>query len=269
MTDLFKFLVTAPEAVILLLYVVVPGFVYMKVYDVLAPGERRSLGEAIIDTLGFSFMLMAFWFWPFILLYEHSDSLGTWLRYLIVFVLSVLAAFVTPALVAYLVYRGRHHNFLTGKTSQPSPTSWDWFFLAKADNYYVRFHLKTGEQFGGYYGENSFATSFPHREEIYIEEVWRLDEDGKFAEQIESTKGAFVNREDCTLVEFLEVGAAPGKQDGPISIPISMAEETNTGEEVMRGEGYQSGKQNFPNRVPPRGVSITKKGDTGTSNAHH
>src|SRR5215207_4006678 len=113
MTELFKFLVTAPEAVILLLYVVVPGYVVVKVYDLLAPGERRSVGEAIIDILAWSFMLMLLWFWPFVAMYEYGDSLGTWLHYLILFVLTILAVFATPLLAAYLLYRVRHRGFIS------------------------------------------------------------------------------------------------------------------------------------------------------------
>jgi Family of unknown function (DUF6338) len=243
---LVKFLTESPEVVVLLLYLVVPGFVFVRVYDLLAPGERRSLGGAIIDTLGTSFIFMMFWFWPFAALYDYRDSLGSGLRYLILSVLTVLAAFVTPVLLAYVVHRLRRSRFLTGSTSEPSPTSRDWFFSAKAENCYVRFHLKTGETLGGYYGDNSFAASLPHGEEIYVEEVWRLDEDGRFAEQVEGTKGAFVSREDCTLMEFLEGGEASSNKDGH----EPMAEEPNIGERI-HGEGYESGKHNSPTRTSP------------------
>ncbi len=42
MAHLVKFLTQAPEVVVLLLYLVVPGFVFIRVYDLLAPDERRS-----------------------------------------------------------------------------------------------------------------------------------------------------------------------------------------------------------------------------------
>jgi hypothetical protein len=250
MTDLFKFLVTAPEAIILLLYLIVPGYVAVKVYDLLAPGERRSFADTIIDILAWSFILMLFWFWPFITLYEYSDRLSMWLHYLIAFVLTILAVFATPVLAAYLMYTVRHRGFVRGvaegSSFHPSPTSWDWFFSEKANNYYVRFHLKTGEKIGGYYGENSFATSFPNKQEVYVEEAWHLDEDEKFTEPIEGTKGALVGREDCTLVQFLEVREASGNQNGHKPI----AEEPRRAR-MIRGEGYQSGKPNSPTRTPP------------------
>ena len=262
MVDLFKFLIEAPEAVILLLYLVVPGYIATKVYDLLAPGERRTLAEAIIEILAWSFILLMLWFWPFAVVYQYSDSLSVGLRYLIVFVLTILSVFVTPVLAAYLIYRVRHHGFVKGtakgSSSHPSPTSWDWFFSENANNYYVRFHLKTGERLGGYFGENSFATSFPHTQEVYIEEEWHLDEDGKFTEPIEGTKGTIVNREDCSLVQFLEVREAAGNRDGDQNHNgyedqdghKLIVEEPDTKRRI-HGEGYQSGKPNSQTRTPP------------------
>jgi hypothetical protein len=252
MSELLKFLLEAPEAVVLLLYLVLPGFIYTKFYDALVPGERRSVGEVIIDILAWSFMLLLLWFWPFAALYEARDSLGTWLRYLLVFLLTIVAVFLTPIGAAYLMYSIRHRGFLknlTGEASHPAPTAWDWFFLERADNYYVRIHLKSGEMLGGYYGENSYATSYPHEQEVYLEEAWRLDEDGKFAQQIEGTKGTLVRREDCTLLEVIEVREASGDQEDHKSI----AEEAEESKpiELIHGEGYQSGKPNSPSRTPP------------------
>lgn len=250
MTNLFKLLEGTPEAVILLLYLIVPGYVATKVYDYLAPGERRTLGETIIELLGWSFLLIMFWIWPFAALYTYSDRLPPWLSLLLGFLLTILAVIVTPILAANLIYRVRHGGSIKvaakGSITRPYPTSWDWFFSEKENNYYVRFLLKTGEKLGGYYGENSYATSYPNKQEIYVEEVWWLDEAGNFIEQVEGTKGALFCRDDCSLVQFLEVREAPGNQDAR----KPMAEVSNTKPKI-HGMGYQSGKPNSPTRTPP------------------
>jgi hypothetical protein len=253
MSALVKFLLETPEGVVLILLLVVPGFVYTKFYDALAPGEREDIGQVAIDILGWSFLLLLLWYWPFAALYEARDSLGTWLRYLLVFLLTVVAVFLTPLGAAYLMYRIRHRDLLKrvtgGEASHPAPTAWDWFFSERADNYYVRLHLKSGEKVGGYYGENSFATSFPHEQEVYLEEAWRLDEDGNFTEQIEGTKGTLVRKDDYTLLEIFEVLEASGDQEDHKSI-AEVAEESKP-IELMHGEGYQSGRPNSPRRTPP------------------
>lgn len=36
---------------------------------------------------------------------------------------------------------------------------------------YVRFHLKEGDNLGGYFGQYSLASSFPNAQQIYVEEA--------------------------------------------------------------------------------------------------
>jgi hypothetical protein len=106
--------------------------------------------------------------------------------------------FATPILLAYIFYRLDKRGTIKNWGTHQSPTSWDWFFSNRAGNYYVLFHRKEGKELGGYFGERSFATSSPNAQQIYVEEVWLLDEDGRFVERVEETDGAIVNREDCT-----------------------------------------------------------------------
>ncbi len=183
----------APEALVLLLYFVVPGFVLLRTYDLIVPAERRNFSQAFVDVVAFSFAILAFWFWPFFALVAYSDRLPTVTYYALLFFLTLLVAFATPAFLAYAFYKLRTEGFLKGKAPHPYPTSWDWFFFERAD----------------YYGEKSFATGFPNAQQVYVEEVWRLDEDGKLAVSVEGTRGAIVNMADCTMIEFLKVQESP------------------------------------------------------------
>lgn len=75
---------------------------------------------------------------------------------------------------------------------------------------YVRFHLKEGDDVGGYFGQYSLASSYPNAQQVYVEEAWRLHEDGSFAEPVASTVGAVVNLEECELVEFVAINLPSG-----------------------------------------------------------
>lgn len=204
MSSLLKLLTTTPQALILLLFLLVPGFVFIKVFDNLLPGVRRSFAQQVIDILCWSFTILAVWMLPSFIVFGLSQRVSGWLSYLLLGALILGGIFGTPILLAYIFYRLYARGTLKNWGTQPSPTSWDWFFSHRKGNHYVRFHLKEGTQFGGYFGENSFATSSPNAPEIYVEEVWRLDEDGRFVERVEETDGAMVNREDCTRIEFFK-----------------------------------------------------------------
>jgi hypothetical protein len=83
----------------------------------------------------------------------------------------------------------------------PSPKAWDFFFSQRRP-VWVLAHLKSGEMLGGLLAEHSCASRFPNDEDIYIEEVWKLDADGRFIERIEQTAGALIRRSDCTHIEL-------------------------------------------------------------------
>ncbi len=65
-------------------------------------------------------------------------------------------------------------------------------------------HLKDGRKIGGKYDENSFASSSPAEEQIYLEEVWRLDKKGAFIEPTERSKGMIIFKEEILSVEFFK-----------------------------------------------------------------
>jgi hypothetical protein len=212
--------ILTPEALALFLYFVVPGLVLVKVYDLIVPTNRRDAGSAFLDSLVYSFMFLAVGIWPYLLLASYRDALYVWLYYGLLLLLSVLIAFVVPTVAAVLYYRSRTRGFLEGKVPDPTPTPWDWYFIGKGPAAsvdantgkpvcYVRFHTKEGEDFGGYFGQYSLASSFPTAQQIYVEETWRLNEDGTFGEKVTNTVGGIVSLEECRLIEFVSIDLPP------------------------------------------------------------
>jgi len=212
--------ILTPETLALFLYFVVPGIVLVKVYDLIVPTTRRDASSAFLDALAYSFMILAVGFWPYLLLVTAREQLAGWLYYLLLFILMLLLGFFVPAGLAVWYYRARTKGFLKNRVPDPTPTPWDWFFSGKGPEAsldtetgkpvcYVRFHLKEGDNLGGYFGQYSLASSFPNAQQVYVEEAWRLHEDGSFAEPVASTVGAVVNLEECELVEFVAVEFPP------------------------------------------------------------
>jgi Family of unknown function (DUF6338) len=201
------------QTLVLFIYFVVPGFVMVKAFDLIVPTERRSFGDSIVEVISYSFIVLVIWIWPLIGILSLEGNIHPVSYYGLLFVTTILIAFVTPAFLAWRFYKSRTVGFLRGKTPHPAPTSWDWFF-EQGKIYWVRFHLKDGEKLGGYYGANSFATSFPNTQQVYVEELWRLDEEGTIVQQVTGTRGAIINKEDCELIEFLEVQEATDNDQG-------------------------------------------------------
>lgn len=84
------------------------------------------------------------------------------------------------------------------------PSAWEYVF-DKREGYYVRIHLKDGGGLlGGVYSIDSFAADPPQPSDIYIEQVWLLDDEGNFLQPLPTTRGAWVSQESIAYIEFFE-----------------------------------------------------------------
>ncbi len=86
----------------------------------------------------------------------------------------------------------------------PYQKPWDFIF-GKRESYWIIVHLKDGRNIGGKYGVNSFASSAPADEQIFLEEVWQLNSIGKFVKQINNSKGIIIMREEISSIEFIKL----------------------------------------------------------------
>jgi hypothetical protein len=85
----------------------------------------------------------------------------------------------------------------------PIQKPWDYVFRKKKV-FWIVIHLKDGRKIGGRYDRNSFSSSYPSKEQIYLEEVWKLDENGRFGEPITRSKGIIVLGEEILAIEFFK-----------------------------------------------------------------
>ena len=62
----------------------------------------------------------------------------------------------------------------------------------------------------GLFGPSSFASSFPQKQDLFLEKLLVLDEDGMVVGWTEYSAGVLVKMEDVERLEFFEVeGIAP------------------------------------------------------------
>lgn len=190
-----------PEALELFLVFVVPGFIAMKVHDLLVPSDSRSWGDSLVEVVSYSMLNVALLFWLVHLLWQERFQAEHQVAYWIglFFVL-----FLAPVGWAVLVYFLRTSPWLRKYMLDPSPTAWDFFF-GKRRPAWVLCHLKSGEMVGGLFNDHSSASCFPQQEDIYLEEIWKVDEEGRFVERVEQTAGVLVKREECTHIELFAI----------------------------------------------------------------
>ena len=182
---------------IVFLVLIVPGFVAIRVFDLLVPAERRDFSKSVVDVASFGAVNLVI-ARPLI---RYVDPAA---HPIIAYVVGVCIVVVGPAMIAIAWRRLLTAEFLRGKVIHPVPTAWDFFFL-QARECWVLCHMKSGTKVGGWFGTQSFASGFPQRQEIYVEKLWRVDENGKFIEAVQRSGGAFVRSDECSVLEFFTV----------------------------------------------------------------
>jgi hypothetical protein len=177
-----------------------PGFISMKVYDLIVPGESTDFSKSFLEAISFSTLNFAVLF-PLI----ASINSGDFYRiHFILYWLSVVAIMVVvPACWPIVFLRLSTWRQVAKHFVHPLRKPWDYVF-GKRTPFWIIVHLKSGQRIGGYFGIESFASSHPADEQIYLEEVWNLDEGGGFQGPVESSRGIIVMKDEMRAVEFFE-----------------------------------------------------------------
>jgi hypothetical protein len=110
---------------------------------------------------------------------------------------------VLPVLLplAWLWIRGL--KLIKINTVRLTKRPWD-FALDHRQRCWVIVTLKNGQQVAGIYGAESFASAFPHKEQIYLEKEWVLAADGTFDHEVKNTKGVIILGDEIMMVELFK-----------------------------------------------------------------
>jgi len=65
-------------------------------------------------------------------------------------------------------------------------------------------NIKKCSKIGGKFAEKSFASSTPAEEQIYLEEVWLLNDKGGFDRPKNETEGIIIMSSEISYVEFFK-----------------------------------------------------------------
>ncbi len=125
----------------------------------------------------------------------------------------VLIIFVGPILWPYIWTKLLKSKSLKAKFQQPFPTAWDFFFH-KRKRVFVLIHLTNGNKIGGYYGPDSYATSYPREGDIYIEKAIKVDQEGRFLEVVSDSCGILIRKDEYELIELFKTKYEKPDQKG-------------------------------------------------------
>lgn len=186
------------DKLILFIAFVIPGFISIKAYQLLCPGSERNTSDQLIDAIAYSSINYALLFSPIITI--ESGSLKN-AHPSLYYMFYVFVLFVAPIIWVFIWRHLRTKEFFLRNAPHPTKKPWDYLF-AQRKPYWVEVFLKNGNVIAGLYANNSSASSAPAPEQIYLEETWVLDVDGKFERAIADTAGVIILTSEISHIEF-------------------------------------------------------------------
>ena len=196
------------DKLIIFIAFVIPGFISLKTYEVIFPGVYKDSSKQIIDAIAYSCINYALLFW-FIFSVEQNNVKNNHPILYILFYLFVL--FVAPILWVLAWKHIRILNIFQKIAPHPTLKPWDFVF-SKREPYWIKITLKNGQVIAGKYASKSFASSAPADEQIYLEEVWLLNEKKGFQRPKKRTCGVIVLPQEIAYLELFQYKEGKNEQ---------------------------------------------------------
>lgn len=187
-----------PDKLILFLTLFMPGFVSIKVYELIIATKRHDFKNSFIEAVGFSVLNFAALWWLLLIISSPDFSKSHPVLFSI-FVCSIF--FLFPALWPIIFVNLSKWKHISKYIISPISMPWDFVF-SKRKSAWVIAHLKDGRKIGGRYSTNSRASAYPNQRQIYLEELWALNERGGFSKPIERSGGAIFFEDEISIIEF-------------------------------------------------------------------
>ena len=173
-----------------------PGFISLRVWALIFPTSEKSLKDEIGEALSFG-ILNAIVCAPIFAMLAPANAFA-------LYGLAILTLLILPAIWPVILLWVLHWLEEAELILISSRSAWDDVFL-RNEVYFVIVHLNDGGRVGGYYGRNSFAGLHPISGQLYLEQLWYLDQSGKFDRPVPDSRGLILRPTDYKYVELLAV----------------------------------------------------------------
>jgi hypothetical protein len=189
-------------ALLIAAYFVVPGFLAIVAFDAvvtrISRDTPRIVLEAIAVSLGFWLVTAPLHIWTLQRGYFETHVVFT------AFLYSLGAILLPPAAgLAIANWIRRHPRLLSALGIRPpAPRAWDYYF-GRGGHTFVIVTLTDGSRLCGLWSDQSFASSYPATEDLYLEALVQLDASGHIGEYVSYTQGAWVPGSAIKTLEFL------------------------------------------------------------------
>jgi len=183
--------------ILFFIIIFLPGFLSVKIHRLLIADEKYDFTKNLFEIVGYSLINFVLWSWLIAINkcyhWETSFPVG---YYISIFIILIVGPLIWPFLLNEIL----EIKSIKRHVISSSKSAWDFYFTKRIPSWII-VHLKDGRKIGGRFSTESFASPYPCKETIYIQELWKL-EDSKFIEVIPRTNGILIISDDIFAIEF-------------------------------------------------------------------
>ncbi len=197
------------EQLLLIAGFILPGAISMYVYGLKVPQKEFELKDRIAEAICFSLVNFLIVWLP--VKQALASGLGQAcpvVAWLVVIVGFVATPVVWPFALVWLLQKAEKRGWVALRAK----TAGDDFFGRQRTECWLQVELPDGRIIGGRFGRSSFASSWPDPGHLFMEGVWRVDEDGYFVEPIPGNGGVLLRPTDYKLLRVYK-GMSPDEQE--------------------------------------------------------
>lgn len=200
---------TSFDAVFFTLAFLVPGFVWESVLHMFLRRREDRTERTWVRFLTLSALNYGLWSWLVYLLLVRDAALGRpWVAALAWFFILFVSPVALGAATGLLSQRATVRRLLARYgiyTVHPVPTAWDYVFSESTGSWALA-TLVDGSTVAGVFSARSFASSDPSERDLFLEQVYRVDDDGLW-QPVPMNRGVWIRGEAIRAIEFLEFQA--------------------------------------------------------------
>ena len=199
------------DAIRVIILFIIPGFISQYIIGSSIPRRHQSANGVLLEAILFSCINYALFGWPLLL------APGVYPKLIEQHAVWVLVGWATVLLItpigiglifSWLINKQKLtglYGLLGLRYTDPIPRAWDYYFGQRKQGW-VRVTFNDGTMIAGFLGTQSFASSFPSPEDLYLEKVYQIDENGVLSDEpLPGSGGVWIQGNQIKFMEFINI----------------------------------------------------------------
>ena len=191
------------QAVFYVLTFLVPGFITDGVLSSFQTRKSEEFQVTLLRLFTFSVINYAVWSWLIYLLvftqYFKEHEIGSAVLWLCIILIAPIILAIALGYASQKEWSRKFYQSIGLRTKHITPTGWDWHFEQQRREW-VLITLNDGSTVSGLFEHNSYASSDPSERDLYVEQLYKIDDEGNWLPDIEG-KGILVAGVNIKTIE--------------------------------------------------------------------